>query len=144
MPVGKRAWFRAYVDRLLMEQFDTTTLLKDDDGDVPFSKGTSACFVSVERRRLGVRVWGMAAMGIKPTAAALREVNELNQQATLAKVVLAGDRVWVEVRLPADQVSARSLRRACQQVCTIADDIGSLFAGVYGGSTPFPVQAQAG
>ena len=82
MPVGKRAWFRAYVDRLLMEQFDTTTLLKDDDGDVPFSKGTSACFVSVERRRLGVRVWGMAAMGIKPTAAALREVNELNQQAT--------------------------------------------------------------
>jgi len=144
VPVGKRAWFRAYVDRLLMEQFDTTTLLKDDDGDVPFSKGTSACFVSVERRRLGVRVWGMAAMGIKPTAAALREVNELNQQATLAKVVLAGDRVWVEVRLPADQVSARSLRRACQQVCTIADDIGSLFAGVYGGSTPFPVQAQAG
>lgn len=144
MPVGKRAWFGAYVDRLLMEQFDTTTLLKDDDGDVPFSKGTSACFVSVERRRLGVRVWGMAAMGIKPTAAALREVNELNQQATLAKVVLAGDRVWVEVRLPADQVSARSLRRACQQVCTIADDIGSLFAGVYGGSTPFPVQAQAG
>jgi hypothetical protein len=127
-----------------MEQFDTTTLLKDDDGDVPFSKGTSACFVSVERRRLGVRGWGMAAMGIKPTAAALREVNELNQQATLAKVVLAGDRVWVEVRLPADQVSARSLRRACQQVCTIADDIGSLFAGVYGGSTPFPVQAQAG
>jgi type III secretion system-like peptide-binding chaperone len=144
VPVGKRAWFGAYVDRLLMEQFDTTTLLKDDDGDVPFSKGTSACFVSVERRRLGVRVWGMAAMGIKPTAAALREVNELNQQATLAKVVLAGDRVWVEVRLPADQVSARSLRRACQQVCTIADDIGSLFAGVYGGSTPFPVQAQAG
>ena len=144
MPVGKRAWFGAYVDRLLMEQFETTTLLKDDDGDVPFSKGTSACFVSVERRRLGVRVWGMAAMGIKPTAAALREVNELNQQATLAKVVLAGDRVWVEVRLPADQVSARSLRRACQQVCTIADDIGSLFAGVYGGSTPFPVQAQAG
>ena len=144
MPVGKRAWFGAYVDRLLMEQFDTTTLLKDDDGDVPFSKGTSACFVSVERRRLGVRVWGMAAMGVKPTAAALHEVNELNQQATLAKVVLAGDRVWVEVRLPADQVSARSLRRACQQVCTIADDIGSLFAGVYGGSTPFPVQAQAG
>jgi hypothetical protein len=50
----------------------------------------------------------------------------------------------VEVRLPADQVSPRSLRRACQQVCTIADDIGSLFAGVYGGSTPFPVDAQAG
>jgi hypothetical protein len=86
----------------------------------------------------------MAATGIKPTAAVLREVNELNQQATLAKVVLAGDRVWVEVRLPADQVSPRSLRRACQQVCTIADDIGSLFAGVYGGSTPFPVDAQAG
>jgi len=29
-------------------------------------------------------------------------------------------------------------------VCSIADDIGSLFAGVHGGSTPFPVDAQAG
>lgn len=72
--MGKRAWFRAYVERLLMEQFDTTSLIKDGDGDVPFSKGTSAC----------------------------------------------------------------------GQVCSIADDIGSLFAGVHGGSTPFPVDAQAG
>jgi len=78
--MGKRAWFRVYVERLLMEQFDTTSLVKDGDGDVPFSKGTSACFVTVEDRPLGVRVWGMAATGIRPTAAVLREVNELNQR----------------------------------------------------------------
>ena len=142
--MGKWAWFRVYVERLLMEQFDTTSLVKDGDGDVPFSKGTSACFVTVEDRPLGVRVWGMAATGIRPTAAVLREVNELNQRTSHAKVVHAGDRVWVELRVPADQVAARSVRRACGQVCSIADDIGSLFAGVHGGSTPFPVDAQAG
>ena len=47
-------------------------------------------------------------------------------------------------RLPADVVTPRSLERACGQVCGVADDIGSLFAGVYGGSTPFPVEAQTG
>jgi hypothetical protein len=59
-------------------------------------------------------------------------------------VVLVGDRIWVEARLPADVVTARSLERACAQVCSVADDIGALFAGVYGGSTPFPVEAQTG
>jgi hypothetical protein len=132
------------VDALLMGQFETTSLVKDADGDVPFNKGTSACYVTVEARPLGVRVWGMAATGIRPTAAVLREVNELNQRAQLVKVVHANQRVWVELRLRADQVTARSLRRACRQVCVVADDIGSLFAGVHGGSTPFPVEAEAG
>ena len=142
--MGKRRWFRAYVERLLMDHFETSSLVVDADGDVPFHQGTSACFVSVVERPLGVRVWGLAATGIKPSAGALREVNELNQRAALARVVLVDGRVWVEVRLPADQVSARSLGRACEQVCSVADDIGSLFAGVYGGSTPFAVEAEAG
>jgi hypothetical protein len=142
--MGKRRWFRAHVERLLMDHFETSSLVVDADGDVPFHQGSSACFVSVVQRPLGVRVWGLAAMGIKPTAGALREVNELNQRASLAKVVLVDGRVWVELRLPADQVSARSLARACGQVCSVADDIGSLFAGVYGGSTPFAVEAEAG
>ena len=58
--------------------------------------------------------------------------------------MLVDGRVWVEVRLPADQVSARSLARAARQVCSVADDIGSLFADVHGGSTPFAVEAEAG
>jgi hypothetical protein len=142
--MGKRRWFRAYVERLLMDHFETSSLIVDADGDVPFHQGSSACYVSVVQRPLGVRVWGLAALGIKPTAGALREVNELNQRASLAKVVLVDDRVWVELRLPADQVSARSLARACGQVCSVADDIGALFASVYGGSTPFAVEAEAG
>lgn len=141
---GKRVWFRAYVERLLMDQFETTSLLVDADGDVPFHQGSSACYVSVVPRPLGVRVWGLAALGIKGSAGVLREVNELNQRTDLAKVVLVDDRIWVETRLPADVVTARSLERACGQVCTVADDIGTLFAGVYGGSTPFPVEAQTG
>ena len=142
--MGKRRWFRAYVERLLLDHFETSSLIVDADGDVPFHQGSSACYVSVVQRPLGVRVWGLAAVGIKPTAGALREVNELNQRASLVRVVLVGGRVWVEVRLPADQVSARSLARACRQVCSVADDIGSLFADVHGGSTPFAVEAEAG
>ena len=88
-------------------------------------------------------MWGVAAHGLRPTAAVLREVNELNANAGLAKVMLWGDRVLVELRLPADQVTGKALRRACAHVVGLADDVGALFA-VHGGSTPFPASAQAG
>ncbi|HEY3534473.1 MAG TPA: YbjN domain-containing protein [Pedococcus sp.] len=143
--MGKKVWFRAFVERLLMAQFDTRELVVDVDGDVPFHDETAACWVSIETRpALAVRVWGIAADGIRPTAAALREVNDLNQRAGLAKVTLGAGRVVVEVRLPADQVSARSLSRACGHVVGMADDVGVLFAGVFGGSTPFSAAVEAG
>lgn len=145
MPVGRKRWFRAYVERLLMAEFETSELMVDVDGDIPFNSGTSACFVTIETSGpLAVRVWGVAATGIRPTAAALREVNELNRRAGLAKVVLASDAVVVELRLPADQASAKSLARACRHVVGLADDVGGLFAGVFGGATPFAVESQAG
>jgi hypothetical protein len=143
--MGKTVWFRAFVERLLMAQFDTCELVVDVDGDVPFRDGSAACWVSLETRpAMAVRVWGIAADGIRPTAAALREVNDLNERAGLAKVTLVGGRVVVEVRLPADQVSARSLSRACGHVVGMADEVGVLFAGVFGGSTPFPAALEAG
>jgi hypothetical protein len=143
--MGKKVWFRTFVERLLMAQFDTPELVVDVDGDVPFRDGSAACWVSIETRpAMAVRVWGIAADGIRPTAAALREVNDLNERAGLAKVTLVRGRVVVEVRLPADQVSARSLSRACGHVVGMADEVGVLFAGVFGGSTPFPAAVEAG
>ena len=143
--MGKRVWFRAFVERLLMAEFETDELIVDVDGDVPFHSGSAACWVSTETRgTMAVRVWAVAAEGIRPTAAALREVNDLNARAALAKVVLVGGRVVVELRLPADQVAAASLARACRHVVGLADEVGVLFAGVFGGSTPFPVPAEAG
>lgn len=143
--MGKKVWFRAFVERLLMTEFDTRELVVDVDGDVPFHDGSAACWVSIEARpAMAVRVWGIAAEGIRPTAAALREVNDLNQRAGLAKVALVGGRVVVELRLPADQVSARSLSRACGHVVGMADEVGVLFAGVFGGSTPYPAVVEAG
>ena len=143
--MGKRAWFRAFVERLLMAEFETDELTVDADGDVPFHCGSAACWVGIETRSaMAVRVWAVAAEGIRPTAAALREVNDLNLRAGLAKVVLVGGRVVVELRLPADQVSAGSLSRACRHVVGLADEVGVLFAGVFGGSTPYPAVAEAG
>lgn len=142
--MGKRQWFRVFVEHLLMDEFSTSEVIRDADGDVPFHSGSSACFVTVEEEpELGVRVWGMAALGLRPTAAVLREVNDLNDKARLAKVVLADGGVCVELRLPADQVTAKSLSRACGQVVRCADDIGVLFAGIHGGSTPFASPARA-
>ena len=66
--MGKRRWFRAYVEHLLL-----------------------------------------GATGTKPTAGALREVNELNQRASLAKVVLVDD---VMTSGATSDACVRALKRA--------------------------------
>ena len=114
MPMGKRAWFGVYVGtRLLMEQFDTTSLVKDGDGDVPFSKGD----VGVFRHCGDFGGWGSGSGGWRPRASGRRprccaRSTSSTSGPSHAKVVHAGDRVWVELRVPADQ-GRGALGEAC-------------------------------
>ncbi len=62
--MGKKVWFRAFVERLLMAQFDTRELVVDVDGDVPFHDETAACWVSIETR---------PAQASRPTGSARRQ-----------------------------------------------------------------------
>ena len=77
-------------------------------------------------------MWSDAAHGVKGGASVLREVNDLNMQSWLCKVMWLGGAIRVELRLPADQVSAESLERACWHVEGSAFDIGPIFAVVQG------------
>ena len=129
-------WFRAFVERSLQQVLGLPELVQDEDGDYPFGRDDSMAWVSVETASgLGVCVWSYAAHRVKGTASVLREVNELNMGARLCKVMWRNGFICVQLRLPADQVGAESLGRACEHVESVSTDIGELFAVVHGGES---------
>jgi hypothetical protein len=137
-------WFRAFVERSLQQMWELPEVVKDDDGDYPFGDESTTAYVTVEEEPgLGVCVWSYAARGVKGTVRVLREVNDLNISSRLCKVMWRDGVVRVELRLPADLVSAQSLERACGHVEGIASDIGQMFAVVHGG-VGAPVVPRAG
>jgi len=129
-------WFEAFVERVLVEVFEPEEVIQDDDGDFMFGDETATAYVSVDPEpQLGVCVWSIAAHQVKGSASVLRELNDLNIGARLAKVIWFGGQVRVVLRLPADQVSVESLARACGHVQGITSDIGQLFSAVHGGDS---------
>jgi len=129
-------WFRAFVERSMQEVLESPEVEPDEDGDYPFTDGSSMTYVSVDPEPgLGVCVWCYAAHQVKGSASVLREINELNMRSWLCKVVWRDGLIRVEQRLPADMVSGESLRRACWHVDGIASDIGAMFAVVHGGES---------
>jgi hypothetical protein len=129
-------WFRAFVERSMQEVLESPEVEPDEDGDYPFTDGSSMTYVSVDPEPgLGVCVWSYAAYQVKGSASVLREINELNMRSWLCKVVWRDGLIRVEQRLAADMVSVESLCRACWHVDGTASDIGAMFAVVHGGES---------
>jgi hypothetical protein len=127
-------WFRAFVELALQQAWGLPQVVRDADGDYAFGEDEAMAWVSVESAAgLGVCVWSYAAQRVKGSLGVLREVNELNMGSRLCKVTWSAGLIRVELRLPADQVSAASLARACEHVEGVTSDIGQMFAVVHGG-----------
>ncbi len=136
---GRRTWITAQVECLLQDEWGVCRVRRDADGDYPFRAGTAAAWVGViDTEPVMVRVFAHAAYGLKPTAALLRELNEIQLRALSASVALSGGTVIVSQTLSPHGLTRKTLRQALRAVGGVADDIGLLLAGMYGGSTPFP------
>jgi hypothetical protein len=93
---------RSHVKELLRTAFGWERVVVDEDGDVPISCGTALVYASVVGQGRLVRVWSRAVSGVSPTKPVLREVNDANVHAVLARVHAQHDAVWVEGRLPVE------------------------------------------
>jgi hypothetical protein len=132
-------WVRSHVELLLQREWDVCRVLSDEDGDFPFRHGTAACYVSVlDTQPPMVRVFAHAAYGVKPTLKVLREINEIQRRALSARVELRNDVVVVSQTVSAFGLTQPVLAQAMDSVASVADDIGTLFAAVFDGHTPFP------
>jgi hypothetical protein len=139
--VSELMWIKSHVELLLQREWDLCRVATDADGDFPFRHGTAACYVSVlDTEPAMVRVFGHAAYGLKPTLKVLRELNEIQRRALSARVELRGDVVVVSQTLSPVGLTQSVLAQALDAVATVAADVGTLLAGMFDGSTPFPVE----
>jgi hypothetical protein len=139
----EKLWVRSHVERLLQDEWEACRVVCDDDGDYHFRRGTAAAWVSILDMGDGlplVRVFAHAALGIKPTAALFRELNDIQLRCASAAVMWAGGRIVVAQTLSPIGLTRPVLAQALDAVATVADDIGLLLAGMFNGSTPYPAQ----
>jgi len=71
-------WLRTYVVQTMQEAFGERPEV-DSDGDVAVRQGTAACYVSCHDGGFPlVRVWAIAATGLRAQGKLLREINDIN------------------------------------------------------------------
>ena len=132
---------RSHVKELLRTAFGFEQVVVDEDGDVPMPCGTAMVYASVVGKGRLVRVWARAAAGVRATKSVLREVNDANAHAGVARVYAQHEAVWVEGHFPVEGLRAKDLKQLCREVGDLADHLGQLLAAVHGGSVTFPEAA---
>src|SRR4051812_23338248 len=129
-----------HVERSLRVEFDLDSIEPDEDGDYVVFGGGSIVWVRplLDTEPAMVRVWTMAATEVKPTAALLREVNDINLGLRqLRCVVSPGKIVVIDAELEIESLEPGQLRRLVTGVGEIAEQVGELVTTVYGGRRPF-------
>ncbi len=132
---------RSHVKELLRTAFGWEQVLVDGDGDVPIVCGTAMVYASVVGKGRPVRVWSRAVSGVRATKSVLREINDANVSAVVARVYAQHEAVWVEGHLPIEGLRLKDLKQLCREVGDLADHLGQLLAAVHGGTVTFPEAA---
>jgi type III secretion system-like peptide-binding chaperone len=141
--MSEKLWITSHVERLLAEEWNLCRVFADDDGDYPWAHGTAVGWVSVVDAGDGfmVRVWAHAAYEVKSSAKLLRELNDIQGRSLSTSICLAGHIVGVEQTISPIGLTQPVLSQALSAVRTIADDVGLLLAGMFGGRTPLAATA---
>ena len=129
---------RSHVKELAREAFELDEVVVDSDGDLPFPCGTAVVYASLVRRGRLLRVWSRAVVGTKVGKPVLREINEVNERLTFARVWAGPDSVWVEACMPVEVLQPRDVGNLVYEVGTTADRLGSMLAAVHGGWVALP------
>lgn len=137
--MSTKMWIRSHVEQLLECEWDACRIESDSDGDYPFRCGTGAGWVSVlDSQPVMVRVFAHAAFGVKPTAAVLRELNDIQRRLLSARIEIADGIVVVSQTISPIELTQPVLSQAIGQVSSVASDVGPMVVAVFGGGTPYP------
>jgi hypothetical protein len=142
--MSELAWITSHVERLLQDEWGLCRVEADHDGDYFYREGTAACWVSImPTQPIMVRVFGHAAAGVKPSLKLFTEFNDIARRALSVSIVLEGGTVVVSQTISPIGLTGPVLAQALRAVGGVADDVGLLLAGMFGGSTPFPAETSS-
>jgi hypothetical protein len=134
-------WIRSHVRQLLQDEWEVCRVPVDDDGDVPFRRGTAACWVSVlGSEPVMVRVFAHAAYGLRSSAKLLASLNDAQRGSLSARVEFADGTVLVSQTVNPVCLTGPVLTQATDEVGRVADHIGCLVAAMFDGQTPYPAE----
>lgn len=131
--------FRSHVENCLKSLWETHTLVSNDHGDFPFERdGVLAC---VGTRGKYLRIYAIAASGLRRNARLLAEINEQNVSAWWTRTYFDHGQVVVEVTMPWPLVDTESLAFTIGEVVGTVARIGPMVSAVHGGKAPASVSA---
>lgn len=132
-------WINSHVEMLLQRVWDQCRVEVDADGDFPFRRGVVCGWVTVtETDPIMVEVYAHAAVGVTRSVTLLSELNEVQRRSVSARVQLLDDTVVVSQVVHPYLLTESVLSQALTEVCTVANDLGPLFAAMFDGRTPYP------
>ncbi|HSY14832.1 MAG TPA: hypothetical protein VK816_02515 [Jatrophihabitantaceae bacterium] len=130
-------WIRSHVERCLADEWGTCQVVADEDGDYPFRFGSASCWVTLLASEPPmVRVFAYAVRGVRPSAKLLSELNSIQNSALSASIALSEGIVVVSQTISPIGLSSEVLAQAMLGVGGLADNVGVLLAGMFGGYTP--------
>ena len=134
-------WVRSHVRQLLADEWDLCRVVVDADGDIPFRRGSAACWVSVlDSTPIMIRVFAHAAYGVTSSARLLRRLNDVQRGSLSARVDYTQGIVLVTQTLSPVGLTGPVLAQATDAVGGLADEIGCLVAALHDGATPFDAE----
>ena len=131
-------WFVSHIENCLSEINDVEVAV-DEDGDYVIGTRPARIYVRPCREPYwAAEAFTIAAAGLQPKAAVLREINQLNSRSATAMLFLGGGgNVIVRQRIHCDGVSTETLCQAIGAVGCVAKDVGILMASMFDGHSPF-------
>jgi len=117
---------------------------KDDDGDIPVSRGSALVFVRVRRDTPVVEVFAPLVRAISGRTRAAEVVADLNRRSLLIKFVLIDDAVLAVIPLPAMPFVPAHLRDMLSLMSETADNLDDDLAERLGGRLMFQDQQAVG
>ncbi len=131
-------WLLAYVEKCMRRGMSRVVgAFEHVPTGLCFDAGSARCQVRVEAAEPAmVRVMALAVCDVRPSAALLREINELNANSRITSAWWHDGDVIVECSLFAQSVDVETLQEGCLSVIRVANDIGVGMAAMYDGCTP--------
>jgi hypothetical protein len=135
---------RAAVLRAIREASGQNDLEMNDEGRITVQRGDVLLHVHVVETPRFVRVCTPVLRDVTLDEAVLRRLNELNQGATLVRVLASDSAIWVSADVFAHPLVPRHVVHACGVVADLASELSVALESEFGQRSLFPKIASAG
>lgn len=135
---------RAAVLTAIREASGQSDLEMNDEGRIAVQRGDVVLHVHVVEKPRFVRVCTPVLRDVTVDEAVLRRLNELNQGATLVRVLASDSAIWVSADVFAYPLVPRHVVHACGVVADLASELGDALESEFGQRALFPKNASGG